>query len=140
MNFLRSLLILILLLCIAGGVGYYIYSDPKATLKFKVMMSKIGLSETGHDEQQRIDKIDALDIPFEQRESLKQRNVFIGATKTMVKLAFGESKLPPKYTEDNLEVWIYYFNDYDRPLFLFFEANILTAAKKGSNADFAVTK
>jgi hypothetical protein len=121
-------------------MGYYIYSDPKKSLQFKVMLSKFGLSQTGRDEQQRMDSIDALDIPFEQRESLKNRNVFIGATKTMVKLAFGPSKFPPRYTEKNEEVWVYYFDDYDRPLFLFFEADILVAAKKGSNADLAVIK
>ena len=140
MNFLRSLLILLLLLCIAGGVGYYLYTDPKYAMQFKVLMSKVGLSQTGKEEQDRLEKIDALDIPFEQRESLKSRNIFIGATKTMVKLAFGEAKYPPKYTEDNKEVWIYYFSDYDRPLFLFFEANILAGAKKGSNADLAEVK
>ena len=121
----------------------FIFSDKHLSKKLTRMITKVdsmGITEQGRIENARQAKIDELNIPYEQRQSLKNKTVFIGATKIMVRLALGNPSEPVQFVEDNKEVWIYYFEDFNRPTYLIFEGDKLISAKTGSNADLLQIK
>ena len=97
----------------------------------------IGVSETGQAEKQRLYRINNLDIPFEQRQALKQGTVFLGATKEMVVLALGNPYGKPEHVAGGQEKWVYFFQESTRPTYLFFEGEKLVNATKGTTLDNA---
>ncbi len=132
--------LLLLIIIIGGTAVYFTFADKAYYRDMLIKIDMLGISAAAKNEKARLDKIDALNIPFAQREALKRRTIFINANKEMVKLAFGPSPNPVRFTQDGKEVWVYFFSDYDRPILLIFEANILVAAQRGSSADVAEFK
>jgi hypothetical protein len=96
----------------------------------------IGVSETGRAEKYRLYQINNLPIPFEQREAIKSGSIFLGATRQMVLLAIGQPS-EKATNEGALERWVYYLNQSSRPTYLFFKADKLVDAQKGTTLDNA---
>ncbi len=94
-----------------------------------------GISEVARDEKQRIRTIENLGIPYEKREVLKNRTVFLGATEEMVLLALGKPSQIDKKADST--TWVYYFEADQRPTLLVFKGSVLSAAYRGSVLDIA---
>jgi len=135
--FFVKLLVVVLLL---GGAFFYISTNHKEELdKFYLKVDSWGFTSVGKAEIERKAAIDALadeGVLFPQREALVNKTVFLGATAKMVTLALGKPVAEPTTNASGQQIWVYYFNDYDRPTFLYFENRnnvwILSKAEKSS--------
>ncbi|PIR33979.1 MAG: hypothetical protein COV36_01810 [Alphaproteobacteria bacterium CG11_big_fil_rev_8_21_14_0_20_44_7] len=126
---------LVLILVLLSVVGMYIITYHRTDLNlFLIKFDTWGITTVGRAEQQRLQVIRRLDIPIEQRQALSDNTIFIGANKTMVMLAIGEP-VKVSQTEESLDRWIYQLGDRTRPIILYFEADELIRAEKGSNLD-----
>lgn len=139
-NSLFKLIKLVIALAILFGLFFYISNYHKDELnKFYLKFDVWGVTDIGRTELQRLEAIDDLEkeVVHVQREALKNRTVFLGATDKMVILALGKPLKDPKLNSLNQQVWIYNFDDYSRPTYLYFEKRsnkwILVKAEKISN-------
>jgi hypothetical protein len=122
-----------MLVCMTAGVSYLQTKKPEAIEQLIVKVDVFGLSDAASSERQRLAQIRALDIPFEQKKVLMERNIFMGASRDMVFLALGNPN-EAKKTEGG-ERWVYYFQDQQRPTVLEFKGSTLVSAFKGSKLD-----
>jgi hypothetical protein len=122
-----------------GGLYTYQHSDSHAMRDLIITLDKFGITEIAAQERSRIQNIKRLNIPYEKKLVLMNRNVFMGANKQMVFLALGNPRMAGKNVSKsgaNVEQWIYYMANDNRPTILEFTNNELISAYRGSNIDF----
>ena len=136
LKYLKSLLTFAVIIVILFGAFYFINHYYKDELeKFYLKVDKIGITDVGKAEitrQRSIKnfKFNNLPLPFAQQEALINKTVFFGATSEMVLLALGNPASAPIVNDKGQEVWVYYFEDYNRPTYLYFQNKILVSAEK----------
>ncbi len=138
---IKTLVKLIVLLSIIGAGYYYLTAFHKEDLdKFCLKFDTLGITSIGRAEQDRIYAIRALsdrNVHGPQQEALINRTVFLGADNEMVALALGSPLKKPEINSLGQQVWIYYFDDYSRPTYLYFEKRgtywVLVKAEKTSH-------
>lgn len=132
----------IILIVTAAMMGFYVsVYQPELINKLLINLDVFGLTRVAQQEHERIEKIRALTIPYEEKQVLMNRTVFMQASPEMVKLALGEPKRtfekPWAERGTNLTYFVYYVADDKRPTILVFENEKLIHAYKGSALDIA---
>lgn len=133
MNIMRFFISAFMLVCLTAGVSYLQAKKPEAIDQLIVKVDVFGISDMASNERQRLAQIRALEIPFEQKKVLMERNIFMGANRDMVFLALGNPNEAKK--KGDSERWVYYFKDDQRPTVLEFKDGSLVSAYKGSRLD-----
>lgn len=119
-------------------VFYVSVYQPELIDRLLIRMDIFGLSNIAQREHERMEKIKALTIPYEEKQVLMNRTVFLKASQEMVKLALGEPKKVVEHIEQNhlrRIYYEYYLGEDKRPTILVFEDDKLTNAYKGSALD-----
>lgn len=149
---LRALPYYVLFILCAFLLIFYLENyQPQTMMSVLMEVDVFGWSKTVQLEQQRLLKIDSLTIvdngknvplPYEEKQALIHRTVFIGASTDMVRLALGE---PMKTAETELfsadgrkisqTLYVYYLPNDKRPTFFVFKEDKLADAYKGSVLD-----
>ena len=120
------------------GAAYVQTHNPAMMRELLITVDVFGISEAASDEQRRIAAISRLSVPYEQRDALRNRKIFLGANQEMVVLALDQPKNIIKDKQNEaLESWVYYFQDENRPTTLFFKNGVLVSAEKSSTLDVA---
>lgn len=132
----------IILIVTAAMMGFYVsVYQPELVNKLLINLDVFGLTRVAKQEHERIEKIRALTIPYEEKQVLMNRTVFMQASPEMVKLALGEPKRtfekPWPERGTMLNYFVYYVADDKRPTILVFENGKLIHAYKGSALDIA---
>lgn len=138
-SLLTTLLKFIIFIALIGGIIFYFGSYNKAAFsEFVLEHDNIGLTELASKEIARKDSINRLNIPYEQKQALINKTVFIGATKQMVNLAIS---LPIRKTVDSNghDKWFYIVDDSTTPIILTFNGEKLAKAERGTNLDIMDT-
>ncbi len=122
------------------GVLFYMENyQPELMTNLLLQVDVFGFTKVAAQEQERLGKIKDLDIPYEEKQVLVNRTVFMGATRDMVKLALGEpKKVVEKMWEEKkvvLTYYVYYLPNDNRPTILVFQEDKLINAYKGSALD-----
>ncbi len=119
-------------LIILAALFYILNHAFKSELeKFYLKVDVLGITDAGKAEIERQDKINALSIPFAQKLALINKTIFLESDENMVMLALGKPASPPIVNNEGEEVWVYYFGDYNRPTYLYFDKDkILRKAEK----------
>lgn len=131
----KLLQIVILVTAIALSCIYIYTTQPELVDRVLLRIDVLGISDTARRENERLEKIRALSIPYEEKYVLVNRTVFMGASEYMVTLALGEPSkrdqqgTPPKVT------LVYFLPNDKRPTLLVFEEDKLVNAYKGSSLD-----
>ncbi len=122
-----------------GGLVYLMLSymanyQPELLTDILLQIDIYGITPEARQEQARLAAIKELTIPFEEKEVLVNRTVFLGATQEMVLLALGEpKKVVEKHWEAKnliLTYYIYYLPNEKRPtIFVFQEGKLINAYK-----------
>jgi len=131
---LRFLLLVTILGVIYFGYDSYSRSHPHEMERFWIAIDGFGFTEAARREGERIEKINDLDIPYEKKQVLIQRNVFMGASTYMVQLALGRPQSAP--TKSGYVYLVYYLENDHRPTIFIFQKDVLVKAYKGSASDF----
>lgn len=135
----RALQYIILLVTIVMTVFYAYVYQPELVNKLLINADVFGFSKVAKQEHNRIEKIRALAIPYEEKQVLMNRTVFMQASQDMVKLALGEPrKIVERLWEERkvmLVYYVYYLGDDKRPTILVFQDDKLINAYKGSAQD-----
>jgi hypothetical protein len=146
MNLFRFFIYAFVMVVCTAGVSYVQHKRPEAIEQLIVRVDVFALSEVASKERERMAQIAALQIPFEQKKVLMERNIFMGATRQMVFLALGnpvdaksllndEDMLRRPAGDRYTERWVYYFKDDQRPTILEFKEEQLMSAYKASKLD-----
>ena len=109
--------------------------EPERLDNLLLEFDEWGITEVGRKEQERLRKINELKIPFEQRQALMNRTIFLGAKKEMVLLSLGEPTITPVNISVTEQRLVYYLGDYDRPTILVLQNDILISAYQSSSSD-----
>jgi hypothetical protein len=135
----RLLQYIILTGTIVMSMVYVSMYQPDLINKLLINFDVFGITTVAKTEHERIEKIRALTIPYEEKQVLMKRTIFMQATQEMVKLALGEpkKKLERMWTERNtmLVYYVYYLAEDKRPTILIFQEDKLINAYKGSALD-----
>jgi hypothetical protein len=138
-GFLRALLYIFLIVLIYGMLFYLENYRPELMTRILLQVDVFGFTRIANMEQGRLEKIKELAIPYEEKEVLLNRTVFMGATHEMVKLALGEpKKVVERMWEGKgvmLTYYVYYLPNDNRPTILVFQEDKLVNAYKGSALD-----
>lgn len=143
---MRALPYIILALLVYGVLFYLETYEPEVLTTILIQVDVFGVTRVAEAEQQRLAAIKNLTIPYEEKQVLVDRTVFMGATEEMVKLALGEpKKVVERIWEDKdhnkkmLTYYVYYLPGDKRPTILVFEFDnaeyTLVNAYKGSAID-----
>ena len=138
---LRSIPYIILAILVYTGLFYMQNYQPETMHSMLMKIDVFGITPTGEEEQARQQRIRSLTIPYEEKQVLMQRTVFMGATSGMVKLALGEpKKVVERIWENNptrplLIYYVYFLVNDSRPTVLIFQDDRLINAYKGSALD-----
>lgn len=137
--FMRLLPFVTVSLVTVALFSYLNSANPDLVKSVLLKVDILGISAPAQAEKARIAAINALGIPWEQREVLINRTVFLGANEQMVQLALGEPRAVSARSDGarQLTVWAYYLQDDLRPTLLEFESGKLIGARKGSQLDVA---
>lgn len=122
--------------------SYLNSTNPEMVRSVLLKVDILGISAPVQAERSRVAAINQLGIPWEQREVLINRTVFLGATEEMVALALGAPRAVsarplPERPGQELTVWAYYLQDDLRPTLLEFDEGKLIGARKGNQLDVA---
>lgn len=94
----------------------------------------LGVTQSSHQEKQRLASIALLPISDEKKNYLINHTIYMGAAPQMVTLALGNPRgIQEVYnpeTKNKQIIYIYHFNTDSRPTMLAFENDILIAAQK----------
>lgn len=120
--------------------SYLNRTNPEMVRSALLKVDMLGITAPAQAEKARVAAINQLGIPWEQREVLINRTVFLGATEQMVYLALGQPQAANKRVaaergNRELTVWAYYLQDELRPTLLEFDEGKLIGARKGSQLD-----
>jgi len=120
---------------------YIAVYQPEFVNNLLIKVDVFGITKVAKEEQDRIEKIRALTIPYEEKQVLLNRTVFMQASQEMVKLALGspQKTIEQPWAEHNtlLIYYVYYLAQDKRPTILVFENDKLIKAYKGSALDLA---
>ena len=137
----RAIQYIILIVTTAMMCFYMSVYQPDLVNRLFINLDVFGITRVAKEEHERIGKIRALTIPYEEKQVLMNRTVFMQATPEMVKLALGNPKktFDRPWTERGsmLTYFVYYLVDDKRPTILVFENEKLIQAYKGSALDIA---
>lgn len=127
---------------VAGGALYLNSAHPEMVKALLLKVDTLGITSVGAKEQKRVARIKSLPIPYEKKQVLIDRTVFMGASNLMVYLALGEPKSTSKAAKvetqpAKVERWVYHFTADKRPTVLEFEDGVLVSAYKASKVDVA---
>ncbi len=115
---------------------------PQMVNSLIMKVDQFGLTDIGAQEKMRLAQIQALPIPYEKKEVLIRRTVFMGANTTMVFLALGQPKRAETIQEETsqrtMSRWVYHFEADKRPTILEFENEVLVGAHKASALDINI--
>lgn len=124
------------------GFAFYliiVYLDnyqPQMMTDILIQVDVFGVTRVGELEKERLFKIKNLTIPYEEKQVLVNRTVFMGATTEMVNLALGTPKKqvtrPWAEKKTLLLYWVYYLPNDRRPTVLVFNNKKLIYAYKDS--------
>lgn len=116
---------------------YFCLYQPDLVKKLIIKVDVFYFSELAEQEHERIEKIRALTIPYEQKLVLMNRTVFLQASQEMIKLALGEpqSAIPDPPPTTGHATLVYYLGEDKRPTLFEFEDDKLLSAHKGSSLD-----
>jgi hypothetical protein len=126
---------------LAGVLAYLVlfYMEsyqPELMTDILIQVDVFGVTRIAKEEQQRLTDIKNLTIPYEEKQVLVNRTVFMGASPDMVKLALGNpQKIVEKIWEGKsvmLTYYVYYLPNDKRPTVLVFQENKLVNAYKDS--------
>lgn len=131
---LRTLLLFAILGVIYFSFDYYRQSHPEDIERFLRQVDGFGFTEVGLREMQRAEMINRLEIPYEKKQVLIQRNVFMGASSYMVQLALGKPQSVRQDKHKNVFL-IYYIENDNRPTIFVFQQDALVKAYKGSTSE-----
>jgi hypothetical protein len=113
--------------------------QPEMMTRLLIQVDVFGFTRVADQEQQRLERIKELTIPYEEKQVLVNRTVFMGAGSDMVKLALGKPKKiyeqPWPAKNVMLVYYIYYLPNDKRPTILVFQDDKLIYAYKGSALD-----
>ncbi len=116
--------------------------QPELISDFILRMDVYGITSVAKQEQERREKIRALDIPYEQKQVLYNKTVFLGASAEMVEFALGVPKFRKqcrRTLHDQgtplLPCYVYYLPNSRRPTVFVFEGDSLAGAYKDSALD-----
>ncbi len=113
--------------------------QPEMWNRMLLEVDVFGFSRAAQEEEARLDKIKNLTIPYEEKQVLIDKKVFMGATTEMVKLALDKPykivERPWEGKNITLTYYIYYLKTDTRPTVLVFEEDKLVYAYKGSALD-----
>ncbi len=135
---IRILSFLIVAIMTTAGLTYVDRTNPDAIKELLLHIDVLGITPEGSKERARIEQINALPIPFEQRKILMERTIFMGASPEMVSLALGAPQEQQNGSRASMgttisqQRWIYFLKDEQRPTVLEFENGVLISAYKGS--------
>ncbi len=136
---MRALPYIVLAIMVYGVLFYMENYQPELMTNLLLQVDVFGFTKVAAQEQERLGKIKDLDIPYEEKQVLVNRTVFMGATRDMVKLALGEpKKVVEKMWEEKkvvLTYYVYYLPNDNRPTILVFQEDKLINAYKGSALD-----
>lgn len=136
---MRILLYITLGILVYAVLFYLQTYRPETMAEFLVKVDVFGFTDIARQEQERLGKIRDLTIPYEEKQVLINRTVFIGATYDMVKLALGQPKKILQRAAEGSSValiyYVYYLPGDKRPTILVFQQDKLTNAYKGSVLD-----
>jgi hypothetical protein len=137
----RALQYLILIGTTAMLCFYIVVYQPEMVNQLLIKIDVFNITEVAKEEHERIEKIRNLTIPYEEKQVLMNRTVFMQATPDMVKLALGDPKKsferPWQEHGTMLNYFVYYLGEDKRPTILVFENDKLIQAYKGSALDIA---
>lgn len=136
----RILKIIPYLVAIAATFFYaleYGKENPHVVNNVIVKLDVLGITHLAALERKRVNTIYSLDIPYEKKQALIDKTVFIGADHQMTLLSLGPPRnvLPSGTGKPGDEVWVYHFFNDPRPTMLAFEGGQIVNAYKGSQAD-----
>jgi len=110
--------------------------QPELLTDILIQVDVMGITPVAQHEQHRLSQIQDLTIPYEEKQVLIKRTVFIGAEPDMVKLALGEPKkiFEKRATgkEPTFLYYVYYLPNDKRPTIFVFQNNVLKDAYKDS--------
>jgi hypothetical protein len=110
--------------------------QPQMMTDILIQVDVFGVTRVGEMEKERLLTIKNLTIPYEEKEVLVNRTVFMGATTEMVHLALGAPKKevtrPWPQQKTMLLYWVYYLPNDHRPTVLVFNDHKLIYAYKDS--------
>lgn len=136
---MRILFIISLIVLMFSGTmatAYVQTHNPAMIKELLITVDLFGISQVASDEKKRTLVISKLDIPFEKRDALKKRTIFLGATKEMTVLALDQPKNIYKQNDpqkgSDTDIWVYFFENDTKPTLLYFQDNVLITAEKGS--------
>jgi hypothetical protein len=136
---LRPFLYIILAVLVSATLYYLESYQPELMSKLMIQVDVFGFTRVAQAEQERVGKINELSIPYEDKQVLINRTVFMGATEDMVKLALGSPwKVEERMWEAKktmLTYYVYYLPDDKRPTILIFQDHQMIKAYKGSALD-----
>lgn len=131
----RVLQYIILLVTVCMTIFYVSVYQPELMKKVLINVDVFGFTTVAQKEHDRIEKIRALTIPYEEKQVLMNRTVFLQASQEMVKLALGEPNTSTTNAAANQVAFYYYLGDDKRPTVLVFNEDKLVNAYKGSALD-----
>jgi len=136
---LRALPYIVISLLVYAVLFYMQTYQPDMMTKLLIQVDVFGLTRVADQEQQRLAKIHDLSIPYEDKQVLTNRTVFMGATSEMVQLALGKptktAQQPWAKKNVTLLYYVYYLPNDTRPTILVFQDDKLIYAYKGSALD-----
>ena len=104
-------------------------TDPHLFLKLQLTFNIVGNNEDIKAEKNRLENIDLLPIADEKKSILANNTIFLGATKTMVRLALGEPLQQYSDEKTNVTYWDYHFDEDIKATRLTFEQDTLITAE-----------
>ena len=128
-------------LTVSAGVFSYVYTErPDVIKQVKLKLSTLGIASSDPAETKRVAEINKLTIPYEEKQILINKTIFLGATPSMVMLALGAAKEDHRVndakTGKEAIVWVYHLPQDTKPTMLKFDGGKLTHAYKGSAIEF----
>ncbi len=117
---------------------YLVNYRPETGTEILIQLDVFGVTSIAQEEQKRLAAINDLSIPYDEKQVLRNRTVFMGASHKMVQLALGA---PKKIVEGMLDghtatFYIYYLpNDKRATILVLGPDDKLFKAYKGSALD-----
>ncbi len=132
---LRVLLGILLAMIVYLGLFYMENFQPELMNSFLIKVDIFNITQAAKEEHKRIEDIKDLTIPYEEKQVLVNRTVFMGASQDMVRLALGEPRKTWVQTKYQEVYYVYFLPNDKRPTIFVFETNKLIKAYRGSALD-----
>jgi hypothetical protein len=104
-------------------------TDPHLFLKLQITFNVLGNNDDVKAEKNRLENIDLLPIADEKKSILANHTIFLGATKTMVRLALGDPLQEHADADKNISYWDYHLDEDIKATRLMFNQDTLVSAE-----------